>query len=89
MDSLSNFLSRNTPQNDPILQLFLQSKENKDIALDYLNQEAAVDDLTREFINFYKHSIEAVDELFLDNFNTKCQITSPNTSEEFNGKKSP
>jgi len=87
MDSLSDFLARNSTQNDPILQMFLQSKENKDIALDYLNQEAIMEDLKKEFINFYMHSIDAVDELFLENFNLKCRVSSPNTSEDFTGMK--
>ncbi len=88
MDPLSNFITRNTAQNDPLFRMFLQSKESKDSALDYLNREGNVEDLKREFLTFYSYSLEAVDELFLENFNRQCKINSSSTSKDHSlGKK--
>jgi len=81
MDPFLNFLSRNTAQNDPLLKMFLQAKESKDSALDYLDREASMGDLAREFSTFYSYSLDAVDDLFLENFNQKCKITSSGTSK--------
>lgn len=66
MDSLSPIFTPSHFQDDPILQMFLQSKENKDLALDFLNQEALMDDFKNDFMSLYMHSLNAVDNFFLN-----------------------
>ncbi len=85
MNSYSHFLTHTTPENDPILQMFLNSKENRDLALNYLNKEAVMEDFKTHFISFYRKSLDAVDELFLENFNKKCEISSPKTKKKVAG----
>ena len=53
--------------------MFLQSKENKDLALDFLNQESLMEDLKKEFINSYIVSINAVDNFFLNELQRESQ----------------
>ena len=72
MDTLSLFTANNF-QDDPILQMFLQSKENKDLALDFLNQESLMEDLKTEFTHFYILSINAVDNFFLNELQMESQ----------------
>lgn len=80
MNPLTGFLASNPVDNDPILDMFVQAKENKDLALDYLNQEAQMEDLKREFTQFYIQSINRVDDFFIGNLQNKP------SNEEIQGK---
>lgn len=80
MNPLTGFLSSSSVDNDPILDMFVQAKENKDMALDFLNQEAQMEDLKREFTQFYIRSIDAIDDFFIGNLQQKP------SNEELQGK---
>lgn len=82
MDFLNTLSSNTSIPNDPIFQMLLQSKENKDLALNFLDQEGDMEDFKNEFINFYTQAIEAFDNFYEESIVNSAKIVENTKSEE-------
>jgi len=62
--SSSQSLQMSVLNSDPILQMFDQSFQFKDMCFDLINQQSSMEDLKAEFLEFYTKSIDQLDHFF-------------------------